>query len=196
VILDWSLERRRSPLRPRAGHHAFARVEFADPALGGEARYQRLEAGGSWHRPLSRSLFLHVGLWQGVVTDFSGADDEVPFNKRFFPGGANSVRGYQHGEASPVDARGNQLGAASSIVGNLELEKALTRAWSVVGFLDGVANAQDMDQFPGDEFLASVGAGVRWNTPVGPVRLEYGYNLNPRAHDPPGTLHVSVGFPF
>jgi outer membrane translocation and assembly module TamA len=41
-----------------------------------------------------------------------------------------------------------------------------------------------------------VGGGLRWRTIIGPVRLEYGYNLNPRPKDPTGTLQVSLGFPF
>lgn len=196
VILDWSLEQRKSPLRPRRGHRAFASLEVADAVLGGEARYERVEVGGSLHLPLTRSLFLHLGAWHGVATEWFGSADGVPFNKRFFPGGANSVRGYQQGEASPVDADGNQLGAESSLIGNVEIEKPLTRAWSVVAFLDAVGNAQDMADYPVDEVLSSAGAGVRWNTPVGPVRLEYGYNLNRRPTDPSGTLHLSIGFPF
>lgn len=196
VILDWSLERRKSPLRPRRGHRAFASVEVADAVLGGEARYERFEVGGSLHLPLTRSLFLHLGAWHGVAAELFGSGDGVPFNKRFFPGGANSVRGYQQGEASPVDADGNQLGAESALIGNVELEKALTRSWSVVAFLDTVGNAQDMGDYPFDEVLSSAGAGLRWNTPVGPVRLEYGHNLNRRPTDPSGTLHVSIGFPF
>ncbi|HVR36150.1 MAG TPA: BamA/TamA family outer membrane protein, partial [Methylomirabilota bacterium] len=40
------------------------------------------------------------------------------------------------------------------------------------------------------------GGGVRWKTIIGPARLEYGHNLNPRRHDPSGTLHFSIGFPF
>ncbi|MCZ7638568.1 MAG: BamA/TamA family outer membrane protein [Verrucomicrobia bacterium] len=131
-----------------------------------------------------------------MAAELFGSADGVPFNKRFFPGGANSVRGYQQGEASPVDAHGNQLGAESALIGNVELEKALTRSWSVVAFLDTVGNAQDMADYPVDEVLSSAGAGLRWNTPVGPVRLEYGHNLNRRPTDPSGTLHLSIGFPF
>jgi outer membrane protein assembly factor BamA len=48
----------------------------------------------------------------------------------------------------------------------------------------------------GGEWLYSAGLGVRYQTLIGPVRLEYGHNLNPRPLDPRGTLHLSVGFPF
>ena len=51
-------------------------------------------------------------------------------------------------------------------------------------------------ELPGDEALFSVGGGLRWRTIIGPVRLEYGHNLNPRPRDPSGTLQFSLGFPF
>ncbi|MBI1176937.1 BamA/TamA family outer membrane protein [bacterium] len=41
-----------------------------------------------------------------------------------------------------------------------------------------------------------MGGGLRWNTIIGPVRVEYGYNLNRRTFDPEGTLHIAIGFPF
>ena len=59
-----------------------------------------------------------------------------------------------------------------------------------------VGFAQEVKNYPVAEALYSVGAGLRWKTIIGPVRLEYGYNLNRREHDPIGTLHFSIGFPF
>jgi outer membrane translocation and assembly module TamA len=53
-----------------------------------------------------------------------------------------------------------------------------------------------IDNFPFDEVLWSAGLGLRWNTLIGPVRLEYGHNLTPREQDPSGTLHFSIGYPF
>ena len=196
VILDWSIERRNNPLLPRRGYKASTAIEFAEPVFGGEARYQRLEASFSHHLPVARATYLHFGFWHGVAADVLFDDGPLPFNKRLFPGGETSIRGYQRGEASPVDADGNQLGAESAMVGNLELEQALTRAWSVVGFVDVGGVAATIEDYPFDEVLVSVGGGLRWNTPVGPLRIEYGYNLDPRPTDPTGTLHFSIGFPF
>jgi outer membrane protein insertion porin family len=122
--------------------------------------------------------------------------EELPFNKRFFPGGESSVRGYQEGKASPLDENGNQLGAETYTQANLEFEQLLTKSWSVVTFFDVVGFALHRSDYPWDEGLYSVGGGLRWYSFLGPVRLEYGYNLNRRVHDPAGTLHFSIGFPF
>jgi outer membrane protein assembly factor BamA len=195
IIADWQIDRRDNPLLPREGYRLYANAEFADTVLGGQSDYSRVELGASYHHPFSRGLIAHLGLLHNVVYS-PDPDTSLPFNKRFFPGGANSVRGYQRGGASPLDANGEQLGAVSTLQWNLELEQYLTRTISIVGFLDGVGITPVLDDYPFDQVLWSVGGGVRWNTVIGPVRLEYGYNLDPRPADPAGTLHFSIGYPF
>jgi outer membrane translocation and assembly module TamA len=189
-------DRRDNPLYPRAGYKVFTSVEYASPMLAGSADFVLAEAAGSIHVRLGGGRYLHTGLEHGVAVPFSSSDTALPFNKRFFPGGENSVRGYQYGEASPLDGMGEELGAESFAQGNIELEQALTPSWSLVVFVDGVLLAEDINDYPGSEILYSAGGGIRWKTIVGPVRLEYGHNLNPRESDPDGTLHFSIGFPF
>jgi outer membrane translocation and assembly module TamA len=130
------------------------------------------------------------------VLTAGSAEQDLPINKRFFPGGENSIRGYQEGEAAPRDAQGNIVGAETYLFGSVELEQALTPSWSLVAFFDTVSFAEHLKDYPFDQSLFSVGGGISWKTIIGPVRLEYGYNLNPRPHDPVGTLQFSVGFPF
>lgn len=189
-------DRRDNPLLPRRGLKLFSAVELASASLGGSADYQRLTFGASYHLDLNGGRLLHFGVMQGVTFTWGGTAEQLPFNKRFFPGGANSVRGYVEGEASPLDENGQQLGAETYTQINLEFEQLLTKSWSVVTFLDTVGFAQSRTDYPWDEVLASVGAGLRWRSLIGPVRLEYGYNLNRRSQDPVGTLHFSVGYPF
>jgi outer membrane translocation and assembly module TamA len=139
--------------------------------------------------------FLHAGVRGSWVVDPVDADS-VPFNKRFFPGGDDSVRGYLRGEAAPLNAMGELIGAEAALVWNLEFEQLLTPSWSAVAFVDGVAQSADVREAVVAETLWSVGLGVRWNTAIGPVRLEYGHNLNRRDPDPSGTVQLSIGMPF
>jgi len=67
---------------------------------------------------------------------------------------------------------------------------------AVVFFTDGVWSAARLEQSGDGEALFSSGLGLRYTTPLGPLRLEYGHNLNPRENDPSGSLHLSIGFPF
>jgi outer membrane protein assembly complex protein YaeT len=195
-ILDLRHDRRDNPLLPTRGYHLLGNFELASTSLGGEVDYQRFELAGSYHANLVGGLFMHLGLRHGGALQLGGANGELPFTKRFFPGGENSVRGYQQGEASPRDANGNLLGAETYLLGNAELEQFITPSLSLVGFVDAVGFAEHLRDYPADEALYSVGGGIRWKSIVGPMRLEYGYNLNRRTGDPVGTLHFSLGFPF
>jgi outer membrane protein insertion porin family len=196
VVLDLRHDRRDNPLLPTRGYDVLANLEVASASLGGEVDYQRFELAGSYHANLVGGLFLHLGVRHGAALQLGGANGELPFTKRFFPGGENSVRGYQQGEASPRDADGNLLGAESYVLGNVELEQFLTPTLSLVGFVDAVGFAEHLRDYPAHEALYSAGGGIRWKSIIGPVRLEYGYNLNRRSGDPHGTLHFSLGFPF
>jgi outer membrane translocation and assembly module TamA len=195
-IFDFNRDQRHTPILPVTGTKLFARLEFAAADLGGNVTYQRFIFGGAYNLDLHGGLLLHLGVLQGDTLTMGGNSQQLPFTKRFFPGGANSVRGYQDGEASPLDATGQQLGAETYTQGNIEFEQLITESWSVVAFLDAVGFAKDRAAYPFDEGLYSVGGGVRWRSIIGPIRLEYGYNLHRRTYDPVGTLHFSVGFPF
>ncbi|RRJ98302.1 outer membrane protein assembly factor [Opitutaceae bacterium TAV4] len=185
-------DRRDNPLQPHSGYRWYAQLENAEKWLGGDVDYQRIELDWSWHLPLGGERWLHLGLSHGVVL----GDKPVPVNKLFFPGGENSIRGYKAGEAAPRDDTGAFVGVRSQVVGNVELEQRVTGNWSAVVFLDALGTATSMDDYPFDETLFSIGGGVRYQTIIGPVRLEYGYNLKRRDGDPAGTVLFSLGFPF
>lgn len=196
IILDLKHDRRDNPLYPRSGYKVFATFETASDYLGGEANFERIETSASWHHRLGGGRWLSLGLSHGVAVTFGDPAHNLPFNKRFFPGGADSIRGYQEEEASPRNATGQLVGAETYTLGTVELEQALTPKWSLVFFSDSLGFAHRLEGYPFDTGLFSVGGGVSWRTLIGPVRLEYGYNLNPRPQDPAGTLQFSLGFPF
>jgi outer membrane translocation and assembly module TamA len=199
VSMEGSLskERRDNPLRPRRGYRWFTQGEGASRQLAGQVDYQRLEVGGSYHTSFGSGRWVHLGLTHGVITNYGAKEDaSVPVNKRFYPGGDRSIRGYQDGEAAPRGPDGRFVGAKSYTLFDTELEQALTKSWSVVLFGDALGTAATLSEYPFGEKLYSVGLGVRFHTLIGPLRLEYGRNVNPRPQDPHGTLHFSIGFPF
>ncbi len=197
VNLGLIRDRRDNPLRPHKGYHLRLQLESAGRELGSEVVYQQLVLGGSYHTAWGNGRWLHFGLSQGLVTTLGGPDHQtLPVSVLFFPGGDGSIRGYQEGAAAPRDANGLFVGAKAYTQLNLELEQALTSKWSAVVFFDALGTAARWDDFPYSEKLYSAGLGVRYQTVIGPVRLEYGHNLNPRPHDPSGTVLLSIGFPF
>jgi outer membrane protein insertion porin family len=196
--IDFGLtgDHRDNPLRPRRGYRWFTQIELAARSLGGTAEYQRLELGAAYHTPWGEGHWVHIGVTHGVITTLGTTDGTLPVNKRFFPGGDNSIRGYQNGEAAPRGADGLFVGAKSYVLINFELEQALTPNWSAVAFVDALGTAAQLKDYPFSERLYTAGLGVRYQTLIGPIRVEYGHNLNPRPGDPRGTWQISIGYPF
>ncbi len=197
LLIGLARDTRDRVIFPREGSAFSGELELASTVLGGTVNYPRLEVRASHHQSLhSENVFAHFGFTAGVLDPLQMSDAaELPFNKRFFPGGENSIRGYIEGDASPQDAEGRAIGAEAFALIQTEGELRLTRSLSGVIFLDGLWT---LDRFndPDHTLLASIGMGLRYSTPLGPLRLEYGYNLNPRSGDPVGTLHFALGTAF
>jgi outer membrane protein insertion porin family len=188
---------RDNPMRPRRGYRTFVQAEAASQLLGSRVDYQRLTTGASYHTAWGSGRWVHLALEHAVLTTFGADDDrDLPVNVRFFPGGDGSIRGYRRGAAAPLSPTGGFIGAKSTLFASAEIEQALTRRFSVTAFIDGLGTAARLADYPFEDRLFSAGAGLRYYTIVGPIRLEYGHNLNRREFDPKGTWLLSVGLPF
>lgn len=102
-------------------------------------------------------------------TSLSGQLDDVPVSKRFYAGGDNSIRGFALDTLGPRDDSGEVIGGRHLAVGSLELEHRLDSHWSVAAFYDA-GNAFDQDYT--NDLAQGIGLGVRWQSPVGPIRLD------------------------
>ncbi|MCC5840270.1 MAG: BamA/TamA family outer membrane protein [Opitutales bacterium] len=196
VGVDWAWDRRDFAVAPSRGFRVGASAEWALPALGADFPYQRFTARASYHRPLSEAMWVHFRLEQGALARWGGDRGELPFNRRFFPGGESSVRGYREGAASPRDEDGRILGAEIFTLATAEWERALIPALRGVVFADYLLRSAELGDYPGKDGRLSLGLGLRYSTPLGPLRIEYGHNLTRGTHDPRGTLHISLGSPF
>ncbi|MGH8019117.1 MAG: BamA/OMP85 family outer membrane protein [Opitutaceae bacterium] len=196
LTLDLTRDHRDNPLTPRDGMSLSLKLEAAARAIGGEVDYQLMDFRGSWHESIGGGRWLHVG-WRHELLSRLGADGgQIPLAKRIFPGGESSIRGYREGRASPRNEDGLIIGAEVSTVLNLEVEQALTRNFSVVGFVDAGLTGERLESWPGEEVRVSAGLGLRYDTIIGPARLEYGHNVVTEPGDPEGALHFALGFPF
>ena len=197
VLMGFSWDTRDRVVSPRTGASLNTQLELASPAMGSDSYFQRFVLRASFHQPMDQGrLRWHFGGEAGVLSRWGAEASELPVNKRFFPGGENSIRGFKEGEASPRDADGQAIGAELYALGHAEFEMWLLESVGVVLFTDGLWASSSLQDTAAGEALFSAGLGVRYNTPLGPLRLEYGHNLNPRPDDPDGTVHLSIGFPF
>jgi len=183
-------------LFPERGYKLFSTLKLASPGVGGDTSFQRLTAGWSVHRPVGGGRILHADFTHGVLTRFGGAEQDTPIGQRFFPGGENNLRGYLEGQASPRNPAGSFIGAESFSLINLQFEQRLTEELSLNLFFDSLFQAADIGDYPSTENLHSLGAGLSYRTLIGPIRLEYAHNLNPRPLDRNWAIHFAIGAPF
>jgi translocation and assembly module TamA len=121
----------------------------------------------------------------------------IPPDKLFYAGGGGSVRGFVYQSAGPRDAFNNPLGGTSVVEASVELRQRLYKSFGAVAFVDaGSAYPWVLPDF--SIFLPRVGAGagLRYYTDFGPIRLDVGFPLNARPGDPPFGVYVSLGQAF
>lgn len=112
---------------------------------------------------------------------------QLPSSARFFAGGAQSVRGSAYQSLGPRDSKGEVIGGNHLMVGSIEFEHSLNDKWAAAAFYD-VGNA--MDSFA-DKLERGAGLGIRWLSPVGPVRIDLATAMSRDSH--PLRLHISIG---
>ncbi len=133
--------------------------------------------GTTGHRFLARVRAGGIG-----TNDF----EQVPPFLRFFAGGDQSVRGYGYRTLGPTDDEGDNVGGRFLLTGSVEYQYPLSSSWRLATFVDE-GNAFDN---LGDPLKTGVGVGVRWVSPVGPIRLDVARGL-----DEPENfrIHFSMG---
>ncbi|MDR2677633.1 MAG: BamA/TamA family outer membrane protein [Puniceicoccales bacterium] len=185
-----------NPLVPTRGYRYSIELEAAAPFFGGNSEYERLECEWARHHRMGEISFLRLAIRHGVIHSFGNPVHRIPLSKRFLNGGPNSMRGFQEGQASPIDETGQSLGAASYTLVNLEWEQNLFNRLSYFVFLDVIGMCRDMHNYPFNAFLASIGPGIAHQTFIGPLRITYAWNCKRRPQDPVHRFRFSVGFPF
>ena len=188
---------RDNPLDARRGHFLSADVLFSLKVLGGAqfaktflqaARYTRLR------RDLSIALSARVGL---AATFGESVPEELPLPERFFAGGDYTIRGFAIDTVGPQEI-GNDgelypTGGNGLLIANAELRRDLGRSVTIAAFLD-VGNVYPVvDQMTLADLRYSTGLGLRYRTPLGPLRVDWGVKLNPRAGESGYRFHLTIG---
>lgn len=130
----------------------------------------------------------------GYIQNFAD-DSDLPDDQLFFLGGISDVRGFNENELL-IDGSKDPVGGKTQILGSVEARIDLGMNFEIPLFID--AGSVKKTDVPGshEDFKYSVGAGIRYMTPVGPVGLLYGYKLNPENGEDSGRIHFSIGYTF
>jgi outer membrane protein assembly complex protein YaeT len=191
-------------LNARRGYQFAVHIEDAGRLLPGTYNFYSASVDGRHYLPVGENFVVASRVQLGAI--YGAGDDpaQVPFSKKYFLGGASSIRGWGRFEVSPLGGSGSPIGGNSMLAFSSEGRMWFTRSFGAVMFLDGGNVWPGDGEFKLDDLRYAVGTGLRYNTPVGPVRFDYGYQLNPipglLVNGEPQTrrwrIHFSIGQAF
>jgi len=166
-------------LNARRGYQLALHGESAGRFLPGTFNYYAFSVDARHYLPLGQRMVVANRLQLGNIDAREDDPGNVPFSKRYFLGGATSLRGWGRFEVSPLSSSGDPLGGNSLVAFSSEVRAVLAGSFGGVLFVDG-GNVWDKGwTFDFTDLRYDIGAGLRYQTRIGPIRLDYGYQLNP-----------------
>lgn len=187
-----------SLLDPKRGYRLGLEVTPYFGQFAGTALFTRTAITGSYYYPISddpRPIVLATRLKIGSILGEASA--AIPANKRFFAGGGGSVRGFGYQLIGALDAANTPRGGRSVIETAIEARIPVTQTISVVPFVDGGLVSQDVVPSLSETLRLGAGLGGRYETPVGPLRVDIAVPLNPRRGVDDGfQFYISFGQAF
>lgn len=182
--ISGSLTRADDPVYPLAGWQLYGQLRGARNNLISDTSFAQLYSSFKYIHKLGFGRLL-TRLEAGVTE--TPEFDKLPSSIRFFAGGDNSVRGYGYKDLGPVDANGQVIGGTDLLVGSVEYDFRVTSQWALAAFYD----AGNAFTTTNTDFKRGTGIGVRWLSPIGPIRIDLALPLDDE--DRNIRLHLSMG---
>ena len=201
-------------VEPTGGTFLSAEGSLSARALGGQVGFMKTYVQGYWFRQLSRSRNVvfasraSLGLADGFERPAQSGDplgtiEDLPASERFFAGGDTTIRGFALdtvGAAGTISERGFPTGGNAVLILNGELRVPVWRDVGAALFVDGGNVFRRVTDFAIDELRGSAGFGLRYRSPIGPIRLDLAFKMDRReiggALEPRRVLHFSIGQAF
>jgi outer membrane protein insertion porin family len=155
-------------------------VSTAVSGLGGNNYFYEANGQVSWFHPIVGDLVLNLRTEAGFIRPYTSRP--VPLNEKFYVGGIKTMRGFEFGMAGPIDYQGDVIGALNMFVTNVEFLYPLSKAIGLrLAVFYDIGKGWGGGIVPFDNSFTplrqAVGAGIRWYSPFGPIRVDWGYNL-------------------
>ncbi|OJA04508.1 autotransporter assembly complex family protein [Halomonas sp. QHL1] len=186
--IQWSRTRTRPQRFPLWGDRQQLSLEYSDTVWGSDATFARITGDTEWIRMIGNDnrFLARISLGAIETDDFA----KIPPSLRFFAGGDRSVRGYSYESLSPRNEEGRLRGGQQMLTSTLEYQRRVTGDWWGATFID---NGDAFDNWGPNDLKTGAGAGVRWVSPVGPIRFDIAH---PFDHEDDWRLHFSIGPEF
>src|SRR5436190_7052322 len=212
IGLTQSLDLRDSKVNPSRGLVFDNTIDLAASEIGSQIDFVRSTARLTYFQPIGpvprpgqpdRRTLLAFGARAGIIHSLSGSDiiNDIPIDERFFNGGNTTVRSFAERDLGPHDGD-NPIGGEFFTVFNVEYTFPIYGELQAAVFFDaGNLLPNSNDPFSNataslDNMRYAVGLGLRYKLPIGPIRLDYGYNPDQRPDEDSGAFHFSFGFAF
>ncbi len=194
-------DKRNNIFEPSNGYYASGSLEYT--GLGGTMRWMKGELEGRYYRPIIGELVLRSRL--NIARLFKTTDREIPRVEKFSMGGARNMRGFNLEDIGPIrKARNKQtnrledfnFGGLFSLLGTLEFEHPLIKEaglkW-VVFYDTGNVYKTRIGEDGNYSLRADYGFGFRWFSPIGVLRFEFGFPVNPRDREDSNQFNFDIG---
>ena len=197
VELSLVRDTRDKDFSPTSGSRNSVTVTYAGGPLAGDAEFTKVEGSSSWYFPMVWQTVFHIKGAAGQA--FENEDGKLPVYEHFYLGGMNSIRGFDSASISPRDPEtGERIGGDKMWYANLGIIFPLVKDMGIDGeiFTD-FGNVYDVDEGRDfGTFKKSAGFGVNWASPLGPLRLALGFNLDKQDDEDSSAWDFSLGGTF
>jgi outer membrane protein assembly complex protein YaeT len=200
--LDFQHSTADSVLDAHRGYQLAFHTEQAGRLVPGTFNYYAASADGRHYLPLGGGLVLATRAQIGAINAFGAEETNVPFAKKYFLGGSTSIRGWDRFEISPLSS-GLPIGGDSMLALSAELRAILRGNFGGVVFIDAGNVWAGPSDFDLTDLRYAIGPGLRYQTLIGPIRFDFGWQLNPipglLVNGEPGRrwrMHFSIGQAF
>jgi outer membrane translocation and assembly module TamA len=191
--VEWNTSK--SLLNPVRGFLLRGRVEHSNMALLSDVNFFKLLLEGRHYQRLWGEMILATRLKIGGIQPYGGSTD-VPFNVRFFAGGPSSVRGFALNRLGPLNDEGDPIGGQSLLEGSVELRFPIAGDFGGAVFLDFGNVFLQAFTYDLADLRYAIGPGLRYNTLIGPIRLDVGFIVDRRPGEDFGRIEISIGQAF